>query len=42
VTVRERTPSLGEPVVARVTYPFRLITIPRIDKKLRLHIEGRP
>ena len=42
VTVRERTPSLGEPVVPRVTYPFVLITIPRIDKKLLLHIEGRP
>lgn len=42
VTVRERTPTLGEPVVARVTYPFRLITIPRIDKRLLLHIEGRP
>lgn len=42
VTVRERTPTIGEPVVARVTYPFRLITIPRIDKSLLLHIEGRP
>jgi hypothetical protein len=42
VTVRERTPTIGEPVQARVTYPFRLITIPRIDKKLLLHIEGRP
>jgi len=42
VTVRERTPGLGERVQARVTYPFRLITIPRIDKKLLLHIEGRP
>jgi hypothetical protein len=42
VTVRERTPTIGEKVTARVTYPFRLITIPRIDKTLRLHIEGRP
>ena len=42
VTVRERTPTLDERVVARVTYPFRLITIPRIDKRLFLHIEGRP
>ena len=42
VTVRERTPSLGEPVVPRVTYPFVLITIPRIDKSLLLHIQGRP
>jgi PrcB C-terminal len=42
VTVNERTPALGDPVVARVTYPYRLITVPRIDKKLLLHIEGRP
>ena len=42
VTVQERTPTLGERVVARVTYPYRLITIPRIDKRLLLHIEGRP
>jgi len=42
VTVHERTPTLGEQVTARITYPFRLITIPRIDKKLLLHIEGRP
>jgi protease stability complex PrcB-like protein len=42
VTVHERTPSLGEPVIARVTYPFVLITIPRIDKSLLLHLQGRP
>jgi PrcB C-terminal len=42
VSVREQTPSLGEPVQARVTYPFRLITIPRIPKPLFLHWEGRP
>lgn len=42
VTVHEDTPTLGEPVVARVTYPFRLITIPRIDKPLHLHWPGRP
>ena len=42
VTVRERTPALGEPVIARVTYPFVLITIPRSDKGLFLHFEGRP
>jgi hypothetical protein len=42
VTVRERTPSLGEPVEARVTYPFRLITVPRTSKRLLLHWEGRP
>ena len=42
VTVRERAPSLGEAVVARVTYPFRLITIPPSRKRLLLHIAGRP
>src|SRR5262249_13480370 len=42
ITVRERTPSLGEPVVARVTYPFVLLTIPRIHKSLHLHLQGRP
>jgi hypothetical protein len=42
VTARELAPALGEPVVARVTYPFRLITVPRTSKKLLLHLEGRP
>ena len=42
VTVRERTPSLGQPVTAKVTYPFRLITVPRSDKHLRLKWLGRP
>ena len=30
--VRELTPSLGQRVVARVTYPYRLIEIPRTRK----------
>lgn len=42
VTVRETAPRLGEPVVARLTYPFVLITIPRNPKSLFLHFEGRP
>ena len=42
LTVKERTPSLGEPVTARVTYPFVLITVPRTDKSLLLHFQGRP
>jgi hypothetical protein len=42
VRVRERTPSLGQPVEARVTYPFRLLTVPRSDKRLRLKWLGRP
>lgn len=42
VVVRERTPKLGEPVRARVTYPFRLIVFPRSSKPVRLHWLGRP
>jgi PrcB C-terminal len=42
VTVKETTPRLGEPVVARLTYPFVLITIPQNPKSLFLHFEGRP
>jgi protease stability complex PrcB-like protein len=42
VTVREQTPSLGDPVEARVTYPFRLIALPRSDKPVKLKWLGRP
>jgi hypothetical protein len=42
VVVRERTPALGDPVEARVTYPFRLITLPRNDKPVKLKWLGRP
>ena len=42
VTVRERTPGLGEPVTARVTYPFVLLTVPHSGKRLFLHYVGRP
>src|SRR5262249_3405589 len=42
IVVHERTPTLGEPVAARVTYPFRLITLPRIDKPVKLKWPGRP
>jgi hypothetical protein len=42
VVVRERTPSLGEPVDARVTYPFRLIALPRNHKPVTLKWLGRP
>ncbi len=42
VHVRERTPSLGDPVAARVTYPYRLITLPRRDKPVEIIWEGRP
>ena len=42
VVVRERTPSLGDPVTARVTYPFRLITMPRSNEPVKLKWLGRP
>jgi hypothetical protein len=42
VRVRERAPSLGDPVAARVTYPYRLITLPRRDKPVDVIWEGRP
>ena len=42
VVVHERTPTLGDPVQARVTYPFRLITLPRSTKPVKLKWPGRP
>jgi protease stability complex PrcB-like protein len=42
LTVKEDTPALGEPVTARVTYPFVLITTPRTSQTLVLHFQGRP
>ena len=42
VVVREQTPSLGDPVAARVTYPFRLLAIPRTDQPVKLKWLGRP
>lgn len=42
VTVRERTPRLGDPVRARVTYPYRLITLPKSPKPVYLDWQGRP
>lgn len=41
VVVRERTPSLGDPVHARVTYPFRLLALPG-HKTVHLKWLGRP
>jgi hypothetical protein len=41
VVVRERTPSLGDPVRPRVTYPFRLIAL-RTHKPVHLKWLGRP
>jgi hypothetical protein len=42
VVIHERTPSLGDAVQARVTYPFRLIALPRSDKAVQLKWPGRP
>ena len=42
IHVRELTPSLRDPVAARVTYPYRLITVPRRNKPVELIWEGRP
>jgi hypothetical protein len=41
VVVRERTPSLGDQVHARVTYPFRLLALPS-HKPVHLKWLGRP
>jgi len=41
VVVRERTPALGNPVSARVTYPFRLIALAS-HKPVHLKWLGRP
>jgi hypothetical protein len=41
VVVRERTPSLGDPVRARVTYPFRLLALPS-HQPVHLKWLGRP
>jgi protease stability complex PrcB-like protein len=40
VRVRETTPSLGQPVQARVTYPYRLISIRRVGKPVRIDWQG--
>jgi len=42
VVVHERTPSLGDPVRARVTYPFVLISLPRSEEPVKLKWPGRP
>ena len=41
VVVREETPSLGDPVRARVTYPFRVLALDS-DKPVHLKWLGRP
>ena len=41
VVVRERTPSLGDPVRPRITYPYRLLALDS-DKPVHLKWLGRP
>jgi hypothetical protein len=41
VVVREQAPTLGDPVHARVTYPFRLLALPS-HKPVHLKWLGRP
>jgi hypothetical protein len=42
VYARERTPSLGEPVTARVTYPYRVLSMHGSAKPVYVKLEGRP
>jgi hypothetical protein len=42
IVARELTPALGRRVVARVTSPFRLITIPATSKRVYVQWQGRP
>jgi protease stability complex PrcB-like protein len=42
VYVREHTPSLGDPVEPRVTYPYRAISIARSSKPVYVKLQGRP
>lgn len=42
VTLRERTPALGDPAQARITYPYRLLVIQNVDKPVYVELQGRP
>jgi hypothetical protein len=42
VYARERTPTLGEPVMARVTYPYRAIAMRNSTKPVSVKLQGRP
>jgi PrcB C-terminal len=42
VIVRERTPSLGDPVEARVTYPYRAVAIRSTKTPVYVKLQGRP
>ena len=42
VLARETAPSLGERTTARLTSPYRLITIPATAKRVYVQWQGRP
>jgi hypothetical protein len=42
VLARETTPSLGQRTTARLTSPYRLITIPATAKRVYVQWQGRP
>jgi hypothetical protein len=42
ITVREETPTLEDPQQARITYPYRLLIIPKLGKPVHLDLQGRP
>ena len=42
VHAREVAPSLGEPVQARVTYPYRVLSMHGSAKPVYVKLEGRP
>jgi hypothetical protein len=41
ITAREQTPSLGESVTARVTYVYRLLSMPGRAKPVYVKLQGR-
>lgn len=42
VTLRERAPTSSDPVEARLTHPYRLVTIPATEKRIFFRFAGRP
>jgi PrcB C-terminal len=42
IYARERTPALGEPVTARITYPYRVLSMHGSAKPVYVKLEGRP
>jgi protease stability complex PrcB-like protein len=41
ILVRERTPRLGEKVEPVITYPYLLLVVPKLDKHVSVHYDGR-